>query len=118
MKTERGFERLEFIDSYGEECSIQESSNVDPYIWLGVNQPRCIILCSDAIKQRLNITSETTGWCEVPQPENSHIFGRMHLNRKQAKILAKQLNYFAKHGVMKSSNKEYLWEDEDVYEEN
>ena len=42
-KTERGFERIEFKDMYGVNCSMQESSNVKPSIWLGVNEDRMIL---------------------------------------------------------------------------
>jgi len=40
-KTDRGFVRGDFIDAYGKECSIQESSlaSVD-CIWLGANEER------------------------------------------------------------------------------
>ena len=37
-KTERGFVRAEFEDSYGTLCSVQESSNVEPHLWLGCNE--------------------------------------------------------------------------------
>ena len=37
-KTQRGFERIDFKDDYGESCSLQQSSSVDPHIWLGCNE--------------------------------------------------------------------------------
>lgn len=38
--TPRGFYIAEFVDSYGKQCSLQDSSNVDPHIWLGVGDER------------------------------------------------------------------------------
>lgn len=36
--TERGFERIDFADANGENCSLQESSvATKPLLWLGVN---------------------------------------------------------------------------------
>lgn len=37
MKNIRGFEVQHFLDDYGLDCSIQESSAVEPHIWLGVH---------------------------------------------------------------------------------
>ena len=37
-KTQRGFERIDFTDSYRAECSLQVSSCVDPHIWFGCNE--------------------------------------------------------------------------------
>ena len=42
-KTNRGFERINFRDLYGNLCSIQESSNVIETIWLGVDNNRMIL---------------------------------------------------------------------------
>ena len=40
-KTERGFARCDFVDRYGFQCSIQESSLATEYaIWLGVTENR------------------------------------------------------------------------------
>ena len=40
-KTERGFSIVEFIDLYGKQCSLQESSlATDDAIWLGRNGQR------------------------------------------------------------------------------
>lgn len=37
--TERGFGYTEFRDSYGQDCSVQESS-VMPHLWVGVDNDR------------------------------------------------------------------------------
>lgn len=41
------------------------------------------------------------GWCTVKLPQDALIERRMHLNRKQARELAKKLKYFAEHGYLK-----------------
>lgn len=66
--TNRGFGLLLFEDDYGEECSLQESSSVEPHVWLGMDNPRML----DGV-----------------------LIARMHLNRKQARQLADELLYFA-----------------------
>jgi hypothetical protein len=42
--TDRGFERIDFKDCYGEECSLQQSSAIEDsdipgasFVWLGAN---------------------------------------------------------------------------------
>lgn len=42
-KTQRGFKRTDFKDCYGANCSIQESSSIEPRIWLGENNNRMIL---------------------------------------------------------------------------
>lgn len=74
-KTPRGFWRLDFKDSYGKECSIQESSiATEDRIWLGMN-------------------------------EGTHHLGeclpRMHLTKRQAKQLIKHLTKFVETGKLK-----------------
>lgn len=103
MKNSRGFEYQEYEDDYGVKYSIQESSSCEPHIWLGIDHPRVSIMYKDAIANGLNLKKkypETNefGWCDLPIPKEALIESRMHLNRKQAKELAKKLNFFAKHG--------------------
>lgn len=75
-KTGRGFQVIEFKDSYGESCSLQQSSAIgdytdsfdrpgSSYVWLGRN------------------TEEPT---------------RMHLNREQVQVLVKYLNRWLEKG--------------------
>lgn len=54
-ETPRGFELLSFKDSYGQACSIQESSNVEPHLWVGVDCCRMHITPAQArgIAERL-----------------------------------------------------------------
>lgn len=110
MKTVRGFEVVHFLDDYGVDCSLQESSSVDPHIWLGVHTPEIQIMYKDAVANGLNLKKkypETNecGWCDFPIPKEALIASRMHLNRKQAKALAKRLNFFARHGYLPEEGK-------------
>ena len=110
MKTNRGFELNHFTDDYGVDCSIQESSSVEPHIWLGVHHPRICIMYKDKDKlvgidkvQLDDPECNECGWCTINLPKEVLIESRMHLNRKQAKELAKQLNYFARTGYLKEN---------------
>ena len=39
-RTARGFALNYFDDDYNEKCSLQESSNVEPHIWLGIHDAK------------------------------------------------------------------------------
>ena len=104
MKTRRGFEVKHFLDSYGIDCSIQESSNADnAFIWLGVHDAEAKIMAVDLDKVKGFETiptpgsSQTTGWHKILLPEEVQIFSRMHLDKEQAKWLIKELQYFVEH---------------------
>lgn len=112
MKTNRGFELQIFLDDYNKECSIQESSCIG-HIWLGIAHDELKIMLKDKpelLEAVKNLTTDypecnSWGWCTVPLPKDSLVERRMHLNREQAKELAKKLNYFAKHGRLKTEEK-------------
>lgn len=111
MKSERGFEMQHFSDDNGIDCSIQESSAVEAHIWLGVHRPRVYIAYKDANAEGLDLKKYYTemndyGVCTIPIPEKAFIDSRMHLNRKQARELAKKLNYFARTGMLKENDDE------------
>lgn len=97
-KTERGFSFLKFKDSYDENCSIQMSSAAsDDYIWLGIDHPKILEEGYD---------SEYPGRCrELTENElkEKHylVFGRMHLNKQQVKMLLPYLIKFAETGELK-----------------
>lgn len=92
-KTCRGFRRVDFRDDKGECCNIQESSAAEePCIWLGLSDVKPQLFLPDI--------SDRTGWIDYPMPDCVHIFSRMHLNRNNAKILVKYLNYFIKTGEL------------------
>ena len=106
MKTNRGLNYKKFKDDYGEECIIQDSSSIDPHIWLGVIRPEVKIMYKDAVASGIDVQKDDPntnecGFCTIPLPEDVQIFSLMHLNRKQARELAKQLNFFARNGFLK-----------------
>lgn len=76
-KTSRGFAIVEFVDAYGKECSLQESSLVEPHIWLG---------CKNNTQPH-HVTGEMTS-------------PRMHLSQQQVKELLPLLKKFAKTGEL------------------
>lgn len=80
--TQRGFTFSEFVDRYGQKCSIQKSSlATEDCIWLGV----------------ANTGPQITG----PGGEmNEDIRGRMHLTKRQVKTLLPLLNKFVKTGEL------------------
>ena len=108
MKTNRGFELNHFTDDYGIDCSIQESSAVEPHIWLGVHNPDVRIMYKDRgklsgidqVKKEYPECNEN-GWCTINIPDEAFINSRMHLNREQAGKLAEELKYFAITGRLK-----------------
>lgn len=71
--TSRGFARGEFLDLYGDACSIQESS-IGNAIWLG---------------------------CNNGTHSQSECLARMHLDRDTAKELIRLLRRFVKTGLLK-----------------
>ena len=81
--TQRGFGRIEFEDSYGEKCSIQESS-VYPHLWLGVDRPE--------VKRLTGVPG--VGWVDVELPEGSMVSGWMHLSVEQVAELIPILTHF------------------------
>ena len=86
--TQRGFGRFEFVDSYGAQCSIQESSSDEPRIWLGINRPD--------VKRLTGVPG--VGWVDVELPEGAEVFGRMHLNREHVAELIPMLQHFVDTG--------------------
>lgn len=90
----RGFKLLRFKDRYNEDCNIQKSSlATEDCIWLGVENPNPQIMASKT-------PQGGTGWVKYDIPDNVLIASRMHLNRKQARELAKVLNKFARTGEL------------------
>lgn len=93
-KTCRGFSILRFVDEYDVLCNVQKSSLASKdCIWLGVEDADPKILASKT-------PQGGTGWVKYDIPEDVLISTRMHLDRKQARELAKLLNKFAKTGEL------------------
>lgn len=79
--TNRGFGYIEFMDAYDCECSLQQSSLVEPHIWLGM--------------QKNDDGEWTVG---KMMPSGKHTGTRMHLSRFQVKTLLPLLQHFVEHG--------------------
>lgn len=80
--TSRGFTLYEFVDRYGESCSLQESSlATEDAIWLGI----------DAIDP----TNRT-----IVVNKKDAVMGRMHLTVEHVKELLPLLTYFVEHGTL------------------
>lgn len=109
MKTNRGFEIQFFKDDYGVECSIQESGSVEPHLWLGIAHNDVKVMKKDKeelLESVKNLTLDHPecneyGWCTVALPKDAFVEKRMHITRRQAKELARKLNFFAKYGFLK-----------------
>ena len=83
-KTERGFGRYMFKDTYENQCSIQKSSiATEDRIWIGFDD--------------LNLYDKISGK-PVKAPDNVSAFTRMHINREQAKAIVEVLNTFIETG--------------------
>ncbi|MCR9201769.1 MAG: hypothetical protein NXI04_24245 [Planctomycetaceae bacterium] len=102
-KTGRGFKLVEFTDSYGYECSLQQSSAIgdtdeatenpgSSFIWLGVNDGKPQVMKSQAKALGLELPpGEVSGWMPYPIPEEVQISTRMHLSRDQVEGLVERL---------------------------
>lgn len=90
-KTARGFKLVQFSDSYGELCDIQESSNVEPHIWLGTHNPNPQILAK-------HTKEGGTGWVPYEIPDEVLISHRMTLDRKQSFLLGLKLMFYGMTG--------------------
>jgi hypothetical protein len=103
-KTERGFRKAEFIDHYGEGCSVQESSlATEAAIWLGIDSPKPQLMARDAPEEWLAPPDDPerhNGWVQVPLPEGTLLTGRMHLTQEQVRELLPVLEHFAHTGSL------------------
>lgn len=86
---DRGLNGFIFQDTYGEECSITESTYAEqPRIWLGINkvEPKICVL--------------EKGFVPYKIPEDVLLNSRMHINQEQAKMLINILEKFVKEGKL------------------
>lgn len=82
---DRGFRHYNFLDAYGSECRLAQSSAVKPHIWLGVSK----------LKPKLFVNGE---WVNYAVNEDVLFNSEMHLNREQVKAMLPYLIQFAEHG--------------------
>ena len=106
--TSRNFSLIEFVDHYGEKCSLECSSIIGDYddafarpgsscVWLGIDKPTPKILARNARNVGVE-TKKTTGWVEYPIPDGVSVSARMHLNREQVSGLIKCLQEWLEEG--------------------
>lgn len=87
-ETGRGFGRVDFIDYYGSECSLQESSLACPAaIWFGIDLD----------------FMENPRLAEKPDPPSG--VHRMHLTQEQVRELLPFLTCFAETGLLPRRSK-------------
>lgn len=107
QKTNKGFSKIIFTDSYKAQCSLQQSSAISEddqdiggsFVWLGIENHDAKILKRDALELGLPLPKgEISGWMEYPIPKEVSLTTRMHLNRKQVKALVKELTQWLKEG--------------------
>lgn len=99
-KTQRGFEIIEFEDTYGAKCSLQMSSSaMERKVWFGVNDADPKIMVSKAKEHGLE-PQGNSGWMKYPIPEDVLLNTRMHLNREQVKELLPYLKRFVETGSL------------------
>ena len=90
-RTIRGFQRAEFPDANGHQCSVQASSVIDDtergyenpgssYLWIGPDEAEPRIMASQAASFGVT-TAETTGLVPFPVPDEVFMTTRMHLSR-------------------------------------
>lgn len=96
-RTTRGFGIVKFTDACGVECSVQESSAVDPHLWIGPNKANPMVmalappLAMPLVPPSHVYTDETTGWVPYPVPDGVLMTTRAHMNREQVQQLVEVL---------------------------
>jgi len=100
----RGFSFITFEDSYGNECSLQESSN-GTSIWLGIDEVQPTISIYDLLKTNTEYVPgdalrHSGRNVNFKLPEGCNNLGRMHLSREQVKELLPHLINFAEKGEL------------------
>lgn len=99
-KTQRGFVVGYFKDTYGEECSIQESSAVAIQGGEGASGEWKLWLGRDEVRPK--VFRPGCGWSDVELPGDGKLLlsGRMHLSQTQAAELIPLLQHFVEHGEL------------------
>lgn len=93
-KTLRGFDITEFIDRYGQKCSLQKSSLAfEDCIWFGITNPIPQVMAS-------KIIDGGVGWADVPVHKDIQISGRMHLTREMVAEMLPYLQKFVETGQL------------------
>ena len=90
-KTERGFQRIDFKDRNGVECSLQKSSlATEDAVWFGCNDANPIEFAPGR------------GWTPIDMPKDYLANTRMHLTQEQVNDLLPYLINFVETGELGS----------------
>lgn len=102
--TQRGFERIEFLDRYDHKCSLQMSSLAEyeqpgiSAVWLGITDAQPKVMAVHA--RMLGVTTkETNGWVPYPLPDEVLLSTQMHLDREQVAALICHLDAWLTRGT-------------------
>jgi len=104
----RGFAKVEFIDEYGETCSVHCSSAIgnykdsfdrpgSSYLWVGLDHASPMIMAKDAAANGVK-TDKTLGWVPFPIPDAVLTNTHMHLNREHVAGLIERLQEWLDNG--------------------
>ncbi len=107
VKTNRGFEMVEFEDTHGRKCSVQQSSAIGDYdnsfdkpgssfLWIGLAEAKPVIMKRDV----KNAAGDAVGWIPYPMPDTVMIPTTMHLNRDQVAGLIATLESWLATGAL------------------
>jgi NTP pyrophosphatase (non-canonical NTP hydrolase) len=100
-KTSRGFGIIEFKDTNGRACSVQESSlATESRVWLGLDGANPQIMAAHAAAHGVK-TDRTEGWVPYPIPDAVSLDTQMHLNREQVAALIPVLQAWLADGELK-----------------
>jgi hypothetical protein len=90
--TNRGFNIIQFIDRYGDKCSLQKSSlATEDCIWLGIDDASPKIMA-------YKVMDHGVGGVKYPIHPDVLISTRMHLTQDQVKELLPHLQKFVETG--------------------
>lgn len=104
--TERGFERIEFVDHNGVACSLQQSSAIDFHAAGSIDNAGSSLLwlgCNDA-DPKVFIPNGNLAWRPVEMPDKYIANTRMHLNREQVIQLVTHLQAWLETGSLNTGS--------------
>lgn len=95
-ETKRGFARVEFIDRYGEKCSLQKSSLAgEDAVWFGTEGRVSFFRGNQAENGAWQ-----EPWVDMELPDGALVHSRMHLTQDQVRDLLPYLQHFAETGEL------------------
>ena len=96
---QRGFKVGEFVDRYGEKCSLQESSiATEGCIWFGIDEPTLTLFETEQLGKYKNVTDREAG--AALGGFKLSAASRMHLTQDQVAAVLPALQFFAINGYL------------------